>query len=69
MAQNTCILLCEVLGSGICVLQNALVENIYVENEFVVWTHWNNEFITPKINLSVYSIQGLLKTDAKDRIE
>lgn len=68
MAQSTWILLCEVLGSYICVLQNALVENIYAENDFVVWTHWNNEFITPEINLSVYSIQGLLKADAKDRI-
>jgi hypothetical protein len=62
------ILLCEVFGNCTCVLQKALIENIYTENELVLWTHWNNEFVTPKINLSVYSIQGLLKADSKDRI-
>lgn len=62
------IFLCDVLGNSTCVLQNALIENIYTENELVVGTHWNHKFFTPKINLSVYSIQGFLRADSKDRI-
>lgn len=62
------IFLCDVLGNSTCVLQNALIENIYTENELTVCSHWNNWFITLKTNLSVYSIQGLLKAASKGRI-